>query len=148
MQDLVVGELSSISSLTACLGGVSPFSGDAPHIEDDSREIFPLRVSKMGTSRISTFDPISEASASDQGAHGPQNGLIRRGEPPERSIKYVALATSLNCVLSSHSCTGLVALKCQRAPHLRRKNEWLGSGIEMSVVQAPRKSSLFGQARE
>src|SRR5919109_1335977 len=30
-------------------------------------------------------------------------------------------------------------LKCQRAPHLRRKNEWLGSGIEVSVVQTPVK---------
>ncbi len=77
----------------------------------------------------------------------PQNGLILTGEP-ERSVKYVALATSLECALSSHSCTGLVSLKCQRAPHLRRKNEWLGSGIEMSVVQTPRESSLFGQARE
>jgi hypothetical protein len=43
---------------------------------------------------------------------------------------------------------GLVSLKCQRAPHLGRKNEWLGSGIEVSVVQTPRESSLFGQARE
>ena len=102
----------------------------------------------MGTGHISTFDPISEASTSEQGAHGPQNGLILRGEPPEWSIKYVALATSLDCVLSSHSCTVLVALQCQRAPHLRGKNERLRSGIEMSVVQAPRESSLFGQARE
>ena len=39
---------------------------------------------------------------------------------------------------------GLVSLKCQRAPHLRRKNEWLGSGIEVSVVQTPGESSLFG----
>jgi len=94
---------------------------------------FRFRVSKMWTSRISTFDPTSEASATDQEAHGPQNGLILRGEP-ERSVKYVALATSLDCALSSHSCTRLVSLKCQRAPQLRRKNEWLGSGIEVCVV--------------
>jgi len=54
-----------------------------------SREIFPFRVSKMWTSRISTFDPTSEASATDQEAHGPQNGLILSREP-ERSVKYGA----------------------------------------------------------
>ena len=61
---------------------------------------------------------------------------------PERSVRYVAL-----CALNS-SCTGLVMLKSQRAPHLRRKNEWLDSGIEVGVVQTPRESSLFGHARE
>jgi hypothetical protein len=70
---------------------------------------------------------------------------MRMLNPRDGSFRF---QPKVNHVLSATIVFKLVSLKCQRAPHFRRKNKWRGSGIQVSVVQTSRESSRFGHARE